>query len=49
MKYIKLKTLKKKIFDCNYNEWACDMLEFIANKEWWEESETKYFKDFFKI
>lgn len=49
MKYIKLEKLKKKIPDNFYNKWACAMLEFIATKEGWEESETKYFKEFFNL
>ena len=48
MGYIPLEVLKKDIPSNDYNKWACDMLEFIANKEWWEESETKYFKEFYK-
>ena len=46
--YIKLETLKKQITDNDYNRGAIDMLEMIANKEGWEESETKYFLDFYK-
>lgn len=48
MKYIPLEVLKKEIYNNSYNRWACDMLEFIANKEWWEETQTKYFKEFYK-
>ena len=49
LNYIKLEKLKNKIPSNDYNKWACDMLEFIATKEGWEESETKFFKVFFKI
>lgn len=48
MKYIPLEVLKKEIYMNSYNKWACAMLEFIANWEGWEESETKYFKEFYK-
>ena len=46
--YIKLETLKKQVPDNDYNRGAIDMLKMIANKEGWEESETKYFLDFYK-
>ena len=48
MQYIKLDNLKKLIPNNEYNKWACDMLEFISNKEWWEESQTNNFKEFYK-
>ena len=48
MGYIPLEKLKKEIYMNSYNRWACDMLEFIANKNGWEDSETKYFKEFYK-
>lgn len=40
------KTLK--VPNNDYNKWAIAMLEFIWNKEWWEETENEYFKLFFK-
>ena len=49
MEYIKLEKLIEDIPSTLYNQWACAMLEFIANKQWWEETETHYFKEFFKL
>ena len=48
MKYTNLKELRKQVPDNDYNRWAIDMLEMIAKKEGWEESETHYFLDFFE-
>lgn len=48
MKYINIEKLKNKIPNNDYNKWVCDMLEFISRKEWWEESETRYFMQFYK-
>ena len=48
MKYINIETLKKRVANNDYNTGAIDMLEFIANKQGWEESETKYFLEFYE-
>jgi hypothetical protein len=48
IKYIDIEALKKRVPNNDYNRWAIDMLEFIASKEGWEESETKYFLEFYK-
>jgi len=34
MKYETLENLRKKITNNDYNKWACDMLELIANDMW---------------
>lgn len=46
--YIPIEELKKEIPNNDYNRWVCDILEFIADWEWWEGSETYYFKEFYK-
>jgi len=47
-KYKPLQELRKEVIDNDYNKWACDMLELIANDMWLEESETRYFYLFYK-
>jgi hypothetical protein len=31
-----------------HNKWVIEMLQFIAEREWWEESQDKYFKLYYK-
>ena len=47
--YTDIEELKKTVSNTDYNKWAIAMLEMIARKEGWEESETKYFNDFFEL
>lgn len=49
MKYVALDKLKLSIIDNDYNRWACDMLQFISNYMGWEDTETKFFYDFYKL
>lgn len=49
MKYIEISKLKNQVLNTEYNKWAIAMLEMIAKNEWWEETETEYFINFFKL
>lgn len=49
MKYTDIKTLEKTVAKNDYNKWAIDMLKLISTDNGWEESETKYFKEFFNL
>jgi len=46
--YIPLEQLRNTLAKNDYNKWACDMLEMIAQDEWWKEIETAYFKKFYQ-
>lgn len=49
MKYININSLEKTVPKNDYNKWAIDMLKLISKDSDWEESETKYFKEFFNL
>ncbi len=47
IRYITTDSKVLKVPNNEFNKWALAMLQFIGNKQWWEETQDKYFIDFY--